>query len=362
MKKRTETDWIKQGLSSKRSLKTATQHRKYNRYKHEIQKKVFSRSVIVAPQALSFFEKNYDEFAKFLKDLHRLSASGKILIDLGSVRSAKAAAILVLYANIEQIQRTKKDYTVIKTIACKSSEISILFRTFGIWRLTGESRIRPQKSQKDSIEISTMNYASSKSKDKKSLRAILKYAQASVSKTGMHEGSLLAYNAITESISNVWQHAYDDEFFSSPVPEELRNWWIIVQCIEDQFFIAMYDIGAGIPKTISTKPWAAALIEAISSILDVTGMKVLVSPDAKSIKAAVDYGKSRFKQDNRGKGLTEAKDFVQQNPKGSLLIFSGLGHYEYRTEGDEEKLETLGSQFRGTLIQWNIKLETKNEA
>ncbi|GLK88065.1 hypothetical protein GCM10017655_11270 [Pseudomonas turukhanskensis] len=177
----------------------------------------------------------------------------------------------------------------------------------------------------------------------------------------MQEGRVLAYNAITESISNVWQHAYDDVFFTQPVPEELRNWWFIVQCIHDQFYIAMYDMGAGIPTTISKKPWAAALIETISSLIELRGYKVVVSPDAKSIKAAVDYGRSRFKQDNRGKGLTEAKDFVQQNPQGSMLIFSGLGHYEYKTEGDDELLETLSSPFRGTLIQWNLRLETKNE-
>ncbi|GFM86088.1 hypothetical protein PSCICO_14870 [Pseudomonas cichorii] len=191
---------------------------------------------------------------------------------------------------------------------------------------------------------------------KKELRKILKYAQSNVMKFGMHEGSLLAYNAITESISNVWQHAYDDVFFKDPVPIELQNWWIIVQCIQDQFFVSMYDMGAGIPTTINTKPWAPALIESISKILEKTGFFIL-SVDAKSIKASVDYGKSRFKQDNRGKGLTEAKDFVQRNPQGSLLIFSGQGHYTYKTEGDKESLGTLSTPFKGTLIQWNLKLE-----
>lgn len=193
---------------------------------------------------------------------------------------------------------------------------------------------------------------------KTELKKILVYAQQAVEKVGMHEGALLAYNAITESISNVWQHAYDDSFFDVPVPLELRNWWIIVQHVGDQFFIAMYDMGASIPTTISAKPWANELIETISKLFD---LKVLSSGDAKSIKAAVDYGRSRFKKDNRGKGLTEAKDFVQKNPEGSMLIYSGLGHYEYKTDGDKEKLETLGSTFRGTLIQWNLMLEKKHE-
>ena len=238
----------------------------------------------------------------------------------------------------------------------------MFFRTFGIWNLTGESRIRSAKKFSASLEICTMPHKTfAPAFHKQQLRKIINYTQDAIKKVEMHEGALLAYNAITESISNVWQHAYDDSFFDKPVPLELRNWWIIVQCIDDQFFIAMYDMGASIPVTISTKSWAPDLIDAISKFLERRGGKILASGDAKSIKAAVDYGRSRFKKDNRGKGLTEAKDFVQRNPKGSMLIYSGLGHYVYKTDGDKEELETLGSPFKGTLIQWNLMLEKKNE-
>ncbi|MNJ52226.1 hypothetical protein D3C77_475510 [compost metagenome] len=269
---------------------------------------------------------------------------------------------MVLYAYIEQLQKRHRDKARVKTTGGCSKELSVFFRTFGIWNLTGESRIRSQKSFADSLEICTLPHEAVAPDDhKRQLRKIVKYAQKSVDKVGMHEGSLLAYNAITESISNVWQHAYDDSFFDEPVPLELRNWWIIVQHVGDQFFISMYDMGASIPVTISAKPWASALLDTITKFLDLKGVTIVASGDAKSIKAAVDYGRSRFKKDNRGKGLTEAKDFVQRNPNGSMLIFSGLGHYEYRTEGDEEILETLGSPFKGTLIQWNLMLEKKDD-
>ncbi len=282
---------------------------------------------------------------------------GRILIDLKNVRSIKVTAALVLYANIEQIQKKRKDKNIIKTTGECSKEVSMFFRTFGLWNLTGESRLRSLRSYADSMEICTMPAQTiAPEYHKKQLKKVLIYAQKAVEKVGMHEGALLAYNAVTESISNVWQHAYDDSFFDSPVPLELRNWWIIMQHVGDQLFIAMYDMGASIPTTISAKPWATELIDAISKLFDV---KVVSSGDAKSIKAAVDYGRSRFKRDNRGKGLTEAKDFVQKNPKGSMFIYSGLGHYEYKTEGDKEILETLGSNFTGTLIQWNLMLEKK---
>uniref|UniRef100_UPI00161A98A1 hypothetical protein n=1 Tax=Pseudomonas chlororaphis TaxID=587753 RepID=UPI00161A98A1 len=351
-----------QTISARRSLQNAIYKRQYNRYKADHQqKKIFSRSIVIAPATLSLFNKHYSTFSLLIKELKTNAESGRVLIDLAKVRTAKVSAILVLYANIEQLQKIHNDRSIVKTTGLVSREVAIMFRTFGLWNLTGESRIHPTRAYPDSLEICTMPHEANSAADHKAeLRKVLKYAQTSVRKVGMHEGSLLAYNAITESISNVWQHAYDDTFFKDPVPVELRNWWIIVQCIHDQFFVSMYDMGIGIPATISNKPWAAALIESITKLLENTGLTIL-SPDAKSIKAAVDYGKSRFKQDNRGKGLTEAKDFVQRNPHGSLFIFSGLGHYQYRTQGDHESLETLGSPFQGTLIQWNLKLEKKDE-
>lgn len=363
MKKRTESDSIKQEIKSKRWLANARNPRKFDIHKiHDARRKVLGRTVVLAPSSISVFNDRYDAFAAFLKELERETSKGRVLIDLQNVKSIKVSGLLVLYANIEQLQKKYQDNSIVKTTGGASREVSMFFRTFGFWNLTGESRIRSQKGFSESLEICTMPHkAFAPEHHKKQLRKVLMYAQRSVEKVGMHEGALLAYNAITESISNVWQHAYDDAFFDDPVPLHLRNWWIIVQHVGDQFFIAMYDMGASIPATISTKSWAPALIATISKILDRSGGKVLASGDAKSIKAAVDYGRSRFKKDNRGKGLTEAKDFVQRNPKGSMLIFSGLGHYEYKTEGDKEQLETLGAPFKGTLIQWNLMLEKKDE-
>lgn len=360
MKKRTESDFIAQRISSKRVLGKAKNPRHYDWMKSQTSlKKIGSRSVIPAPVVITFFENRYDDFARFLNLLIETCKAGRVLIDLRPVKEIKAAAMLVLYANIERLQIIHKDKDIIKTTVCSVRDVSRAFRAFGLWNLMRESRTRPAGGYSNSLPVCTMSREKHLRKDKTELRKVLKYTQTAILTSDMDEGGLLAYNAITESISNVWQHAYDPSFFTSPVPESHKQWWIIVQHIENQFFIAVYDMGAGIPSTISTKPWAADLIASISAAFN---LKFVSSPDAKSIKAAIDYGKSRFKQDNRGKGLTEAKDFVQRNPHGSMLIYSGLGHYEYETSNDNENLETLSSPFLGTLIQWNLLLEKKDES
>ncbi|UUC17580.1 hypothetical protein NOV18_20255 [Pseudomonas asiatica] len=359
MKKRRISDSIRERVSRRRALQLAQHPRDYVPLGKTAPKRALGRAIVLAPVSLSFFDEAYDEFADFLKRLVEAASNGRVLVDLRPVKSIKSAAVLVLYANIERLQRIFEDRQLIKTTYCSSREVSMAFRTFGLWQLTGESRGRPDKKFPNSLEICTISSEDQRRLEKTELRKVLTYTRSAILGSDMDEGALLAYNAITESISNVWQHAYDDAFFATPIPASQKNWWIIVQNIKDQFFIAVYDMGAGIPATINAKPWAAALIESLRAFFDV---KVISSPDAKSIKAAVDYGRSRFKLDNRGKGLTEAKDFVQRNPMGSMLIYSGLGHYEYRTQDDEENLSTLSSNFPGTLIQWNLKLEKKNEA
>ena len=359
MKKRRISDSIRESVSRRRALQAARFPREYVPLDKTAPKRALGRIIVPAPVSISFFEDAYDDFADFLIRLTDAASKGRVLIDLKPVKSIKSAAILVLYANIERLQRICEDSQLIKTTYCTAKDVSMGFRTFGLWQLTGESRGRPDKKFPNSLEICTMSNEGQRKFEKTELRKVLKYTQNAILGSDMDEGGLLAYNAITESISNVWQHAYDDAFFAAPIPASQQNWWIIVQHIKDQFFIAVYDMGAGIPATINAKPWAAALIESLRAFFDV---KVISSPDAKSIKAAVDYGRSRFKLDNRGKGLTEAKDFVQRNPMGSMLIYSGLGHYEYKTQGEEENLSTLSSSFPGTLIQWNLKLEKKNEA
>lgn len=228
MKKRTESDFIKQKNSSRKTLNNARYSRSFDKYKwFGTPRKVFSRVVIFAPESLSLFGDNYDKFSRFLGDIERQAGNGRMLIDLSNVRTIKVSALLVLYANIEQLQKKYKDSSIIKTCGAVSSDVSKFFRTFGIWGLTGESRIRPQKKFSESLEICTMPHKDLAPSDyTRQLRKVVRYAQEAVKKVGMHEGALLAYNAITESVSNVWQHAYDDAFFDVPVHVDLRNWWI----------------------------------------------------------------------------------------------------------------------------------------
>lgn len=106
MKKRTDTDFVKQAINARRELANAKNPRKFDILKiQRLPRKVLNRTVVVAPESISLFNDCYDDFSRFIKDLERETERGRVLIDLKNVKSVKVSGILVLYANIEQLQK-----------------------------------------------------------------------------------------------------------------------------------------------------------------------------------------------------------------------------------------------------------------
>lgn len=318
--------------------------------------KIFGRYLLVAPGVITFFGESYSVFFDFISRIEKAANKGPVLIDISAVREVKAAAMLVLFSTIEIVQIRYRDKNRIKLTAASHRSVSRSFWRAGFWSLTSQTESLPKyKRLNKGLEICTASYSATKAGDESQLRKVVDYAQSMVLEGGLDgEADLLAYNAITESVSNVWQHAYDADFFNGEVDTELAHWWISVERIKDQFYIVVYDRGAGIPETLQRKPWyKVAFVDAQGNV------KSEIAVDALRIKLAVEYGSSRFKNDNRGKGLSEAKDFVNTNPKGTMIIYSGYGDYTFYSESKKEDLTGLPSKFIGTMIQWNLQLESK---
>lgn len=361
MKRLRESDFVQQRNASKRTLTLAQNPRAYDPNKvKKITPRIGSRVLVTAPEELSFFGENYQQFWKFIEEMKQACSQGLVLLDLKPVRSVKVAALLVLYANVEHMQKVYTNPKVIKSTACSNAAISRKFQVLGFWDLMRERRPKFKDANSDGVPICT---ASSLDRmigaEQSQLRSALIYVRDVFDNTEDDEQGGLAFAAITESVSNVWQHGYAEEF-TQDIEPHLKNWWIVVQHINDQLFIGVYDMGVGIPKTLAVKPAALDMLQdaygALKKMLGMSGFPPTAHRDAASIKAAVDYGRSRFNTSGRGKGLSEAKDFVMANPMGTLMIYSGSGWYQYQTKEQAEEAEPLPFEFHGTLIQWNIKL------
>lgn len=362
MRKRRESDHIQQRNAARRSLLLAQNPREFDITKiRKCPRRIGSRQVVTAPEELSFFDENYEDFCKFIVDIKSACAKGLVLLDLKPIRTFKVSALLVLYANIESMQRVHRNPKIIKSTACSSSSVGKKFQMLGFWDLMRENRPKFQDARSAGVPICTASYVDKQmGVEQSQLRSALVYVKRVFDATDAGEQGGLAFAAITESVSNVWQHGYADGFDSAALAPELKNWWIVVEHISDQLFIGVYDMGVGIPATLAIKHNARDMLQdaygAFKKLLGMKGFTAQSYRDAASIKAAVDYGRSRFNTSGRGKGLSEAKDFVMANPMGTLMIYSGSGWYQYATKDEVEEAEPLPFEFEGTLIQWNIKL------
>jgi hypothetical protein len=295
----------------------------------------------------------------FLRQLAEIPAPCKVFIDFSKVTEIKVSAVLVLFAHLEIMLQGQPSRRVLWK---KPTDILINSRLseLGIWALLGES----YNSVSGTIRICSVSYEENQSDERKPLRDAITYAKSSIA---LHQEPNLTedvddvvFGAISESFTNVWQHAYAEDLrlkyrTLSDMPS-VKKWWIALRHIDGQLFMAVYDVGVGIPFSTRQKAWYSALRR------DVLGVLTGVSADNQDIITALEYGNSRYKIQGRGNGLPAMKKFVEINPDGVLRIMSGKGMYIYRSQADKASSDDLEFSFPGTLVQWNVALKAGGES
>lgn len=354
MKKRTDSDKVYQKIAAKREYDKKPKKRQSESHAYAL-----GREVIISPQCWNIFgDEGFLEFHHFLDDIKKHAAHGsRMLIDIKEVSQLKACALLMAYSMIEYAQWVSNDKNIVKTTKCRSSKVCTAFQAFGFWSLTGESEYKPYHEIGNHLAITTASAPREResaekepSENRESLRKVIRYTRQEVIPNNDLERGNRLYAAITESISNVGLHAYIGEGYEDFASRYGRKWWIITQRVDDQFFIAVYDCGAGIPETIVRKDFWPKLKELF-----------LPGNDAEKIKAAVKLGGTRLDQNKHGKGLHEMRQLVEDNSKGALHIFSGEGYYKSEPSKNEEVIKELPRGIEGTLVQWNLEMVKENE-
>lgn len=171
------------------------------------------------------------------------------------------------------------------------------------------------------------------------------------------------FAALTEGLTNVRHHAYTE---NSEVPAEFQKWWLFARYTEPletetgSLFIAIYDMGVGIPSTMRSKLEKG---EIILDLIDKVGQSTRVTKgsalDRRLLEEAVEYKRSQTGQPHRGNGLPEMREFASTTNGGRLHIVSGQAQYTFvagKIDG-----HTLGfkEEFPGTLLLWSLPLKMK---
>jgi hypothetical protein len=155
------------------------------------------------------------------------------------------------------------------------------------------------------------------------------------------------YDGLVEAMTNSKHHAYlrprrdgAGRDLSEP------RWWMFAEQRNQKLSVSFCDLGIGINRSlIISDTWPRELV--LSFLASVGG-----KTDSKFIKVAMELGRTRTKEENRGGGLHDLQEVIETVGVGHLLIFSNRGLYLYSGQG--EQLCDFDDSIFGTLITWQI--------
>ncbi|MCY1305540.1 hypothetical protein D9M70_553500 [compost metagenome] len=171
-------------------------------------------------------------------------------------------------------------------------------------------------------------------------------------------------DAVSETINNVGLHAYPGR------PSEEKRWWVMCNTFGRKLYLAIYDCGVGIPKTVVEQPWFFPLLKFADPDkykqfteefpeLESSGYQIFVPkhiPDERLIYYSMQNDVSGTKQEKHGQGSKSIKALVNDTEDGLLWVFSNHGLYTFSAEDQKPGEARLKKKFPGTLVQWNIEI------
>lgn len=162
------------------------------------------------------------------------------------------------------------------------------------------------------------------------------------------------YDGVVEAMTNTVHHAYPDTGDGRLRRHMIgRRWWMLSQELDGILTVAICDLGVGIPRSLPrSSTYKAATIREFwrSTGLDKT--------DGSAISVAVQLGRSRTDEKQRGHGLADIVEAVKLATGGRVLITSNRGIF-VSVDGKDNVYNHPRSA-NGTLVHWSVPIEGTN--
>lgn len=269
--------------------------------------------------------------AFFDRVVAELDAGKRVRIGFGETARLHPCGTLVLMANIDAWMTTYPG-----KLLCdhpKDEVVEELFQHVGLLAKFGHNPRREVSSER----VAHWHFYSGTTVDPS---AFLSLTEAIIDEID-HPNAPLFADCLNEAICNTVGHAYRHAP-SALMPMELQKWWIFSQYKDDHFFVAIYDIGDGIPRTIRRKPeWIEYL-------------RPRHYKDGSILRSVISSTRTSTYQPERGKGLPEMLEFSQSLNAGGLSILSAKGGFRYDAKTQSMRHRNFRQPLPGTLVQWTI--------
>lgn len=325
---------------------------------------VFSRSVVIpAPEHISIYEfsedagGSYSSTVSFIKEI--LSNFGKrsVVLDFSETQRITAAALIVVYASIDEAGKNGLCKGAI--VWPKSSpHSSRIIRKSNIPRLLRREDIAYKFESLEMLPVIT-------GVGNEHLEDVIDYILRSTYSGVMSPETEYAYgDAVSETLNNVGLHAYPGKDVAE------KRWWLLCETFGAELYLAVYDAGVGIPKTVVDRPWFLASLakvfpgyhaelRSMFEEFEAQGWKAYVPtkiPDANLISLSMQGDVTGTRKSKHGQGSKSIKALVESTTNGKLWVFSRSGLYTFEDEIGGSKLFKLPVELPGTLVQWNIQV------
>lgn len=303
---------------------------------------------LMVPEELDLI-KNFDETTEFIHDIRTIALKEKrpVRLVFDNVKRIKPAALLLLLAELHRARLIHGPIRVTGTYP-KEKRLEKMLSATGFFSILG---VAPRNKNKTNTQY-PLEYIKFVSEDRttqgtaRRLREQLFGDVVTIEPKPRRQLS----RAIDEAMLNAGQHAYPLGSLNDH-PEKGR-WWLAghVNKRSGELMVMFCDLGVGIPRTLPKRYPIELILAALSYV---PGIR---PNDAEMIQAGMTIGRTRTKEENRGKGLNDLRRFIDESGIGELHIFSRKGHFHYKP-GHEEKLRNSDTSVGGTLIQWSVPLK-----
>jgi len=347
-------------FQSKHSKYLGRKGKVYNRFKSPVTDSIGNDKIIHAPIKISIYDADkpskeaFKDTLDFREQLIKHVGNQNCILDFSQTEHITVAAMLVIFSEIQTIIQVNKNKTVIGW-SRKSSSVNSMLRRTGLKKLltTGDS-IHNFSSLPNLPIVSGIG---SQHYDDIVDFIINKYFNESISP----DAEYLISDAVSETINNVGRHAYPG------FTQEEKPWWLMCDVIGNQLYLAIYDRGVGIPKTVVEKKWFLSSLKETypdlheeyrekfgdnKGILEFFTVKKY--KDAELIYLSMLGDVSGTKQSKHGQGSKSFKALVNDTDGGKLWVYSNKGLYKFEDEESTPQVYKLPKDIGGTLNQWNV--------
>ncbi|MDC6382800.1 hypothetical protein BW687_021775 [Pseudomonas graminis] len=323
---------------------------------------LIDRDVFIAPRYISIYEfeqrsSPYNETMAFLDQIRKKYKRRSCLVDFSKTEKISAAALVVVYAAIEMAGTGRNGVADI-AMSVKSPAVNTALKTNNLHKLIRGHKITYALSDARHLPIVS-------SVGREQMDEIVDFIQTRIFEDRMSPDKEHVYgDAVSETINNVRLHAYPNQ------SNDKKRWWLMCNTFGKKLYLAIYDCGVGIPKTVVEQPWFFPLMKYTDPDLyakiteeipdfEKSGVQIAVPvrvSDERLIYFSMQNDVSGTQKEKHGQGSKSIKALVNDTDGGVLWVFSNNGLYTFTQKDQRPREAKLRSKFPGTLVQWNIEI------